>query len=274
MRHIRRLVLLVAVAAACTLVALPATSGGAPQWAPAATAPIHPGVQTFTSGAQCTANFVFTDGTTVYIGQAAHCAGTGAATDTDGCTSASLPLGTGVQVDGATRPGTLVYSSWRRMQQQREKDPDTCAYNDFALVQLDPVDVGRVNPSEPFFGGPTSVGAPTNLGDKVYSYGNSELRLGVNQLSPKYGVSLGNTAGWSTKTYTLTPGKPGDSGSGFLDAQGRAIGVLSTVELAPGPGANNFGDLGRELAYMPRQAAFANVQLAAGTQPFRVPITG
>ncbi|MCW2567634.1 MAG: hypothetical protein JWN54_1731, partial [Mycobacterium sp.] len=33
---------------------------------------------------------------TVYLGQAAHCAGTGAATETNGCTAASRPLGTPV----------------------------------------------------------------------------------------------------------------------------------------------------------------------------------
>ena len=52
----------------------------------AGTGAIHPGVQTFTDGAQCTANFIYSDGSTTYIGQAAHCSGTGAATATDGCT--------------------------------------------------------------------------------------------------------------------------------------------------------------------------------------------
>src|SRR5687767_4192855 len=58
----------------------------APTWAPAATADITPGVQTNTEGSgQCTANFVFTDAAgNVYLGQAAHCSGTGAATDTNG----------------------------------------------------------------------------------------------------------------------------------------------------------------------------------------------
>ena len=37
---------------------LPAAAGA---WAPAATATIHPGVQTFTAGGQCTANFIYTD---------------------------------------------------------------------------------------------------------------------------------------------------------------------------------------------------------------------
>ena len=48
----------------------------------AATAPVHPGVQTITNGGQCTSNFVFYSATAVYIGQAAPCSGTGAPTDT------------------------------------------------------------------------------------------------------------------------------------------------------------------------------------------------
>src|SRR5258706_15289650 len=85
-------------------------------WAPASTATIHPGVQTFTAGAQCTSNFIFSDGTNVYLGQAAHCSGTGGNTATNGCTSGSLPIGTPVDVTGASKPGTLVYNSWLTMQ--------------------------------------------------------------------------------------------------------------------------------------------------------------
>ena len=80
---------------------IPASAADA--WAPAASATIHPGVQTFTDGAQCTANFVFTEGSDVYIGQAAHCSGTGGNTETDGCTSGSLPIGTPVEVTGAVQ---------------------------------------------------------------------------------------------------------------------------------------------------------------------------
>jgi hypothetical protein len=60
---------------------------------------------TFTDGAQCTSNFIFEDGSNVYIGQAAHCSGTGAAKETNGCETESLPIGTPVEVDGATRAG-------------------------------------------------------------------------------------------------------------------------------------------------------------------------
>ncbi|MEO5662381.1 MAG: hypothetical protein ABIR39_03785, partial [Nocardioides sp.] len=72
-------------------------SVSAPTWAPADTAAIHPGVMMYTDGAQCTANFVYTDGAgNTYVGYAAHCAGLGEATDTDGCLADSLPLGTKV----------------------------------------------------------------------------------------------------------------------------------------------------------------------------------
>jgi hypothetical protein len=47
----------------------------------------------------------------------------------------------------------------------------------------------------------------------------------------------------------VTPGIPGDSGSGVLNAAGQAIGVLSTVALAPLPLSNGVGDLAKELEY-------------------------
>jgi hypothetical protein len=99
-RPTRKLPVLAISIALLTLAALPATSAA---WAPAKTATIHPGVQVYTEGAQCTANFVFQEGTTVYLGQAAHCSGTGGATETDGCDSGSLPLGTPVEVTPASR---------------------------------------------------------------------------------------------------------------------------------------------------------------------------
>ena len=252
----------------------PGHSGGTQvAWAPAATAAVHPGVMTYTDGAQCTANFVYTDGANTYLGQAAHCSGTGAATDTDGCQAKSLPEGTPVEVDGATKPGVMVYNSWIRMQQSGEKDPDTCAYNDLALIRLDPADVALTNPSVPFFGGPTGLRTTeTAFGDSVYSYGNSSLRLGLSPLSPKYGTSLGtDSGGWNHTVYTATPGIPGDSGSGFLDADGKAFGILSTVAIAPLAGSNGVGDLAHEIAYA-QSHGFGGLSLVPGTEPFSTPV--
>jgi hypothetical protein len=241
-------------------------------WAPAAQATVHPGVMTFTDGGQCTSNFVFTQGSDVYLGQAAHCSGTGGATETNGCDSGSLPVGTPVEIDGAGRPGTMVYNSWLTMQARGETNPDACEYNDFALVRVDPADVGKVNPSVPGFGGPTGVGEAAD-GSTVYSYGNSSLRGGVTKLSPKQGTVVATEGnGWSRTVYTVSPGVPGDSGSGFMNSAGQAFGVLSTLQILPTAGSNGVGDLSNELDYMRANSSQSSTQLAPGTEPFRADI--
>ena len=159
-------------------------------WAPAATATLHPGTMMYTKGAQCTANFVYTDAVGhVYVGYAAHCAGLGEATDTDGCSTRSVPLGTkvgfregGSLADGGTKlaTGHLAYSSWRTMKKLHTQDANTCAYNDLALVRVAKKDVDLVNPSVPVWGGPTGIDTDgTAAGDQVFTYGNSSLRGGT-----------------------------------------------------------------------------------------------
>jgi hypothetical protein len=267
-----------ALAVVFTLVLAAGSASAAPTWAPAASAPIHPGVQTLTDGGQCTANFVYFDATDVYIGQAAHCSGTGGNTATNGCDSGSLPEGTPVEVGGASQPGTMVYNSWVTMQRLGETDPNTCQYNDLALIRLAPADAAKVNPSVPYWGGPTGLGDATAQLEDVFSYGNSSLRAGVQTLSPKKGKSLGtDSGGWNHTVYTVTPGIPGDSGSGFLDSGGAAFGVLSTVAIAPLPASNGVGDLAHELSYLHAHTSFTGVQLANGTVPFnggKLPVGG
>jgi len=260
-----------------------APSGGrVTAYAPAATAAITPGVQMYTDGAQCTGNFVFSDSAgNVYVGYAAHCAGLGSATDTDGCLNESVPLGTAVTfntggslISNGTQvgTGTLAYSSWRTMRANGVTDANTCAYNDFALVKVSAGDVAKVNPSVPFWGGPTGIDNDgTAAGDRVWSYGNSSLRFGITQLSPKTGISLGDDAadgGWSHPLYTVTPGVPGDSGSAFMSADGKAVGTLSTLGLAPLPLSNNIGDLAKELAFAQANSGIAGLQLVNGTEAF------
>jgi hypothetical protein len=256
------------------LLAIALLPGSASAWAPASSAAIHPGVQTVTDGSgQCTSNFIFTRGTETYIGQSAHCSGTGAATDTNGCDAESLPLGTRVEIDGASVKGTLVYNSWIAMQQAGETDEETCAYNDFALVRIDPSDVAKVNPSIPNFGGPQGVGT-ASTGQQVYTYGNSSLRAGITLLSPKNGAVVQRTpGGWSYSVYTVTPGIPGDSGSAFLNQNGQALGTLSTVAIAPLPASNGVADLGKQMTYA-QNHGFSGLTLANGTEPFTAKILG
>ena len=167
----------------------------------------------------------------------------------------------------------MVYNSWLAMQQAGETDEETCAYNDLALIKLDPSDVPKTNPSIPDFGGPSGVGT-ASAGQQVYSYGNSELRAGITLLSPKNGLVVQKSAGgWSYTVYTVTPGIPGDSGSAFLNSQGQALGILSTVAIAPLPASNGVGAVGKEIAYA-RSHGFAGLAIADGTEPFTPKLLG
>jgi hypothetical protein len=283
-RRMRPLTLVVCVLSLSVL----AGTGTASAWAPESSATIHPGVMTFTGGSsflngagQCTANFVFTDSAgNTYLGQAAHCSSTGEDTETNGCTSKSLPIGTAIYagdaVNGGLQPGTkigtLAYNSWITMKEKGETDPNTCAYNDLALIKIAPSLVGKVNPTVPFWGGPDAL-APgaSSQGEQIYTYGNSILRLGVSVLSPKTGVSLGDqeeTGGWSQSVYTVSPGIPGDSGSAYMNAAGDALGVLSTVEFAPLPASNGVGTLPKELAYA-NSTTGLGIEVAKGTTAFK-----
>jgi hypothetical protein len=135
-----------------------------------------------------------------------------------------------------------------------------------------PADAASVNPTIPFWGGPTGTTGSVPNTEKVLSYGNSSLRLGIRELSPKEGLKLqtqGN--GWSHNVFTVTPGIPGDSGSAFIDRQGRAFGVLSTLQIAPAAGSNGVSDASRAIAYMESHGG-PDVTLANGTEPFTGPL--
>ena len=261
----------IAVVSVSVLAVLPVarTADAGPRWAPAATASIHPGVQTFTESGQCTSNFVFYDKKDVYIGQAAHCSSLGLPDETDGCITDVRPVGTKVRIEGASRRGVIVYNSWVAMQGANEKDAATCLGNDFALVKIDRADRAKVNPSMPIWGGPTGIDRSSAFGESTYTYGDSMLRGGLDALSPKFGISTGtDLEGWTHGIYTVTPGVFGDSGSGVLGPTGGALGVLSTIELIPKPLENNASDLAKALDYMKLHTGLDAVKLANGTVPF------
>lgn len=272
--------LLAALCATVLVVPGPAADAG-PRWAPVSTAKIRPGVQMYTVGGQCTANFVFTDAAdNVYVGYAAHCASKGDSSDLNGCTTPSQPVGTPVTFvtggnflsSGTTvGRGTLAYSSWVTMQKLKWKGALRCQWNDFALVRVDRADVGKVNPTVPFWGGPRTIGGPpVGAGATLYTVGNSSMRSG----SPKAKTATvirrtGGGLGYDIKGGT---GIPGDSGSGYMDSTGRAIGVLSTISVGLQIGGlvtNTVGDLYQELVWARQYSGIKGLRLAVGTQPFQ-----
>lgn len=285
------------VAAAVPLAAGPAVVLPAAQSAPAvpaaqpAGAGIGPGVQIATpvaGGAElCTANFLYTaagaadgqrddDGQVhrrvpagaLYLGTAAHCmVAESARSSVDGCVEPVQPHGTEVGIvgrDGTVHSGRVAYNSWAVMQERGERDPQLCLYNDFALIELGPSAAAVADPTVPGFGGPSGLNAGgTAGGDRVYSYQ-------PNQAAPtpfKQGVSFGRPEGPRTHVVaTLPPGVPGDSGAGYLDAQGRAFGVLSSLMLPTA--TNGVTDIAQALGYAAAFGPLGPVELVPGTAGF------
>ena len=133
------------------------------------------------------------------------------------CEADPLELGAPVEIEGAKRRGRLAYSSTVAMLEARETDSMACSYNDFALIELDPSDVARANPTIPVWGGPTGLrDGWVQSGEKVMVYGNSDVRGGYEEIRPMEGYATGLDwgQGWSLTAYVVTPTIPGDSGAG------------------------------------------------------------
>ena len=185
----------------------------------------------------------------------------------------TLPLGTAVTIQGRNgrkAAGTLAYSSWRTMQKLDVTDDDLCAYNDFALVRISPTDAADVNPSVPELGGPTGLDSDgLTTGEAVYSFqpnnGGSGLKSGKAQAPDP-----------SDRTHRVVitpPGIPGDSGAGFLDADGKAFGVLST-QFYDSRHTNGVADLALALAYADAHGGLGDITLVPGTEPFQPTAAG
>lgn len=219
-----------------------------------ADATIRPGAAL--GGGGCTGNFLFldADGGSVYIGTAAHCVSDDTEeelTDTNGCDPRYIPAEpetVGVNVEGADRPAVLAYNSWYTMQQQGERNGDACNFNDFALLRLHPDDAAKAHPAMWSFGGPTGDATDEASGDIIYTHGATAARPNEELLDARRGL-IASTSTWSHGTFQITPGLPGDSGSPVIRDDGKAIGILVTLQAAPTPLSNDITDLGQALAY-------------------------
>lgn len=293
-------------AAAALAAPMAASAEPAAAFAPADSAAVGPGVQISTplpSGAElCTANFLYTDAAgsdgqaddgagskdaehqsahtesdgqaagvpdgKVYLGAAAHCnAAEDAMSSVDGCKEPVMPEGTEVTIkgrDGQDYKGRVAYNSWVQMQARGETDPALCNFNDMELIELDEAAVAASNPTVPGFGGPTGLDTDgTQEGEKVFSYQPNQLVA-----TPyKQGQSFGQPEGPRTHVVaTAPPGVPGDSGSGYLDADGEAFGVLSSL-MAPTT-TNGVTDIAQALDYAEQFGSVGAVSLINGDEPF------
>lgn len=237
---------------------------------------IGPGVQISTpvgNGAElCTANFLYSaDGESsgkLYLGAAAHCmAGENAMSSINGCVEPVMPEGIEVSLagrDGRTYTGTVAYNSWAVMQERGETAEDLCLYNDLSLIELSPEAAAVADPTVPGFGGPTALDTDgTRNGETVYSHQPNQLTA----TPDKQGRSLGQPEGPRTHVVVTVPaGVPGDSGSGYLDADGEAFGLLSSLMLPTG--SNGVTDIAQALDYAAEFGSVGSLELVPGTEPF------
>jgi hypothetical protein len=245
---------------------------------------LFPGILTSTEGGICTTNFLFVseDNLHIYLGTAAHCFVT-APDSGSACneTTVPFPLGTTVDFLGpdagyvAWQTGTpvnetvlnvtgaLAYTSWGAMLEAGE-DPYglPCGHNDFALVEIPLGAQTRTTPYTPHFGPVTELAKPEELavGTLVQSYGNSPLWVNQEPAKEKRGIITeepkDETDNWFVLATMAPPGVFGDSGSGLMTADHKAVGILSRfAETSGNPSAAGVGTglytyLGTALAYM------------------------
>ncbi len=162
----------------------------------------------------CTMNFIFTDGTSNYIGTAGHCAGAGKTVIAQVATRVD-PTDTVVATLAAI--GSTV-KSW-----------NNGIGKDFALVKIDPA--FRVVPGVAGALGPTGTFCGDPVGQPVMHYGHGYIFF-VEQGDPKFGevipdldllVPFTTPDGFNWVGYGL----PGDSGSEVMNDAGLAVGDLT-----------------------------------------------
>ncbi len=169
--------------------------------------PIQPGAEIGYPGL-CSFNFVYEDASgKLYIGTAGHCV------DHEG--QYVIPAG----FDQAI--GQVV---WR-------------AYDDgfdVALIEIEPDLYHLVDPSVRHWGGPTGVATQddTRPGDPVLHYGNGVYYRESELLRPRVGLLVDH----GPETYCAMAGVyGGDSGSGILTGDGKALGVNARLGLGCQP---------------------------------------
>ena len=164
----------------------------------------------------CTANFVFTDGTSKYIGTARHCVDVGA----KGGNDVGTPLVMQVDATHVAQVGTVV----------KHTSGTGDVGNDFALTKIDAAVAAKwgVNPAIPVWGGPFGVYTGCDVvAVKHYGHGYG---VAVSQGYPRAGVATnwrGSGYGWTGHVA------PGDSGSPVIRGARDAVGNLTHLIVDP-----------------------------------------
>ena len=176
---------------------------------------VRPGGEVLTEQGLCTLNFLFvTPAGERFIGTAGHCIlGDGPVADNAG--EKTWPAGTGPAAKNSTgtRIGEFAYAVLQ--------DP-----KDFALIRIDPG--VESSPEMCNYGGPTGINNDVSDGVKVLQYFGNGVGIG-SALPARSAVAMGFPN--ADHVYAAGIALPGDSGSGVITDDGRAVGVLVTTGL-------------------------------------------
>jgi len=200
--------------AECSLIEVPAADGSMPVGV--GTCPgIRPGGEIQSEIGLCTLNFLFvTPEKERFIGTAGHCIlGTDNPVAGDNAGEKTWPKGQGpaAKDSAGKRFGEFAYAVLQ--------DP-----KDFALIRLDP-DI-EASPEMCNYGGPTGINDEVSDGPKVLHYWGNGVGIGT-ALPARSAVSYGFPN--ADHVYAAGIALPGDSGSGVITDDGRAVGVLVTT---------------------------------------------
>jgi hypothetical protein len=169
------------------------------------------------NGNGCSMNFVFLGGDhRYYVGTAGHCLWAQSNFDGPVNKEESWTPGHGVSVsDGnGSKVGQFAYGVWN-------------SNRDFALIRLDPG--VRPSPAMCYFGGPTGLYTDHSSSTVFLKQFGAGLLFG-DTIPARTEVAQNTTSPYFVYAYGASA--PGDSGSGVMTADGRAIGTL--VELISG----------------------------------------
>jgi hypothetical protein len=199
----------------CELIEVPAAAPVGTSACPG----VRPGAYVETDKGQCSLNFLFraADGRR-YIGTAGHCILGESALGGEDAGERTWAPGTGpaARDSNGSRIGEFAYAVLQ--------DP-----KDFALIRLD--ENVQASPQMCHFGGPTGTNSDrTSTPTLLHHYGNG-LVVG-NVLPARSALALGTP----NPDHVLATGVvvPGDSGSGVISSDGRAVGVAVALGIGLG----------------------------------------
>lgn len=211
-------------------------------WAPLESAKIRPGMMIHTAQRDCPSNFLFArpDNTSVFLGTSAYCV-------------REMRVGGIASIAGVEESIlVLVYSSYQTMAEINDQNPTTNEYNDFAVFKVDESVRKWVNPTLLRYGGPVALAPHLATGERVRTY--APLADGLpDDAHQREGVVGGEIGEWAYLAYGV-PALPGAMGSGAVTSDGKAVGIVVNLGVAPNPGSNAIARLDKAMAYAKEHA--------------------